>query len=81
MRLGEWNLDTIQDCIESGDMKSCSPPPQDIGIESITPHPNYEKSARGVFNDIALIRLARPVIKNSEYNRFALTNGTILIRL
>nr|Q8I6K0.1 RecName: Full=Phenoloxidase-activating factor 3; AltName: Full=Prophenoloxidase-activating factor III; AltName: Full=Serine protease-like protein PPAF-3; Contains: RecName: Full=Phenoloxidase-activating factor 3 light chain; Contains: RecName: Full=Phenoloxidase-activating factor 3 heavy chain; Flags: Precursor [Holotrichia diomphalia]BAC15604.1 prophenoloxidase activating factor-III [Holotrichia diomphalia] len=64
VRLGEWDLRATQDCVGSGSYQYCSPPPQDIGIESITSHPNYEKSSRGVFNDIALIRLARPVNRN-----------------
>lgn len=56
VRLGEWNIATDIDCI--GD--TCSDPPQDIPVEEIVVHPRYK--GRPKYNDIALLRLATPVV-------------------
>ncbi|KRT80412.1 Trypsin [Oryctes borbonicus] len=63
-RLGEWNLDTTEDCIGSGPYKACSEPPQDIAVEQVIPHPEYVRNRQGVFNDISLVRLARAAVFN-----------------
>lgn len=66
VRLGEWNLDTSEDCVGSGSYRSCTKPPQDIAAENVILHPEYTRNKQGVFNDIALIRLARAAV----YNQF-----------
>ena len=40
--------------------KECNEPPVDIAIERITNHPQFDRPVKNM-NDIALIRLAKPV--------------------
>ncbi|KAI4459014.1 hypothetical protein MML48_6g00013353 [Holotrichia oblita] len=61
VRLGEWNLDTEQDCVGKGTYRTCNLPPQDVQVEKTIPHPEYARNSQGIFNDIALLRLSRPV--------------------
>jgi len=60
VRLGEQNISTDPDCAE---LNKCAPDHQDIKIEKITVHKNYEQNPFFV-NDIALIKLAKPAIIN-----------------
>jgi len=60
VRLGEWNLETEQDCDTSGVGSDCADPVQDIPIERKIPHPQYEPAGEQQYNDLALLRLARP---------------------
>ncbi|XP_050691243.1 phenoloxidase-activating factor 1-like isoform X2 [Eriocheir sinensis] len=65
VRLGEWDLSTDIDCETSPTgFKFCAPePPQDFQHEEIIKHSEFSK--RGlVSDDIALIRLARPITFN-----------------
>lgn len=55
--LGEWDLTTGQDC----DYDSCSDPVQVIPIAEQIPHEHFYQDSKYIENDIALIRLARPV--------------------
>ncbi|GJQ74215.1 CLIPB9 [Trypoxylus dichotomus] len=64
VRLGEWDLNTEQDCIGMGTARTCSKPHQDIGVETTIPHPEYSRSQQGIFNDIGLIRLAAAAVYN-----------------
>jgi secreted trypsin-like serine protease len=68
VRLGEWNFDTEIDCDKSddGDEDCVNVPVQDIPIEAIIPHPEYNIEEKSVKNDIALIRLAH----ECDYNDF-----------
>lgn len=59
VRVGEWDLGKEEDCEEG----YCAPPVQDFKPELTTPHPEYNKPKR-FQNDIALIKLDRPVIEN-----------------
>lgn len=61
MRLGEHNAKTDIDCLDG----VCAPPVQDIEVEEITCHSNYEKTM--FHNDICLLRLAAPIQFNSKY--------------
>lgn len=58
VRLGEWNIDTDVDCQFNA---YCSDPIRDIPIAEVIPHDSYRQSFQQPNNDIALIRLARPV--------------------
>lgn len=57
VRLGEYDLSTSQDCLES----LCSDPVVDVAIEEAVAHPDYNMRARNQANDIALLRLANDV--------------------
>jgi Trypsin len=56
VRLGEHDLSKNEDCEEYDDEKICSSLPQDIDVESVLTHPDFDKATNG--NDIALVRLA-----------------------
>ncbi|XP_031619833.1 serine protease easter-like [Contarinia nasturtii] len=57
VRLGEWDQRTERDC----DDGNCSDPVQDIEVVERIPHKNYNSNSKAQENDIALLRLARPV--------------------
>ncbi|XP_064548308.1 phenoloxidase-activating factor 3 [Drosophila montana] len=58
VRLGEHNLGTEKDCeFLGGRVEHCLPPYEEFGLEDVRPHPNYNS----INNDIALIKLDRPV--------------------
>ncbi|XP_055614372.1 serine protease grass-like [Uranotaenia lowii] len=56
VRLGEHNKETEPDCVDSDD---CAGPVQDVPVEKIIIHPEYNKPKYR--NDIGLIRLVRKV--------------------
>lgn len=60
IHFGEWDTATNPDCTQ-GD---CAPPVQKIQVAKSTPHPQYGPSNVHQYNDIALIRLAEPVVYN-----------------
>lgn len=62
VRLGEHNLLTTIDC-EDGE---CADPVVDVPIAERIIHESYEPSSRAQGNDIALLRLARPVRVKSK---------------
>ena len=55
--LGESIVGEDPDCSPMG----CLPRVQDIAVESVTVHEAWNKMCTSCGNDIALIRLARPV--------------------
>lgn len=57
VRLGEFDLSTEKDCYK-GD---CTDAPVDIAVEKLIPHEKYVPTSKAQENDIALIRLSRPV--------------------
>ncbi|XP_049283463.1 CLIP domain-containing serine protease 14D-like [Anopheles funestus] len=61
VRLGEWDLESVEDCSTSHGELICAEPVQDIPIEKVLVHPGYTVSKTSVKNDIAQIRLARLV--------------------
>lgn len=65
VRLGEWNHETDLDCQKIGVSTVCSDPPQNFDIEKKIIHPGYEQKI-GSKDDIALLRLSRPV-QMSQY--------------
>ncbi|XP_058451054.1 phenoloxidase-activating factor 3-like [Malaya genurostris] len=67
VRLGEYHTSTDEDCQEIGDDERCAPTPQDIKIDHIIRHPNYNEPR--LANDVALIKLHRPANFSSEFVR------------
>lgn len=68
IRLGEWDLSSATDC-ETGPSgtRVCNPDPaKDFEIEELIKHPGYSEPGFSSDN-IALIRLARPITFNREY--------------
>uniref|UniRef100_A0A1I8P8I7 CLIP domain-containing serine protease n=1 Tax=Stomoxys calcitrans TaxID=35570 RepID=A0A1I8P8I7_STOCA len=62
VRLGEHDLGHEHDCEnyrKSYSDSNCAPPYEDVEVDSITSHPDYKRHP--LMNDIALIRLQRPV--------------------
>jgi len=60
VRVGEWILGSNPDC---EDKDFCALPPQDFSPLQIIVHPEYNKPSR-FRNDIALVKLDRPVAEN-----------------
>lgn len=56
IRVGEHNILTPIDCttLENGSEK-CNGPVQDVAVEKIIPHPNYDSTK--LINDIGLIKV------------------------
>ncbi|XP_034250849.1 uncharacterized protein LOC117651154 [Thrips palmi] len=64
VRLGEHDAESEVDCSTVSGRKVCAGPAVDVDVEEVIEHPEYEKNAKkptGLWNDIALIRLKRPV--------------------
>lgn len=58
VRLGEYDLSTNPDCRQvDQDLRDCNPPYQDVPIDELIPHADYNMPR--YTNDIALVRLAR----------------------
>ncbi|XP_046402809.1 CLIP domain-containing serine protease 2-like [Ischnura elegans] len=62
VRIGEYNLTSPIDCEDDymGELKYCSPAPQDIAVEKVVVHPHFIGWPDS-HNDIGLIRLSRPI--------------------
>jgi len=62
VRLGEYNLDTDNDCddVRPG-FEDCADPPVNIPIEEVIVHEQYIPKTPGQAHDIALLRLSREV--------------------
>lgn len=58
IRLGEHNIKTPNDCEYEDDEENCADPVQDIPVEKMIRHEDYNRLKFA--NDISLIRLARP---------------------
>ncbi|XP_037805294.1 serine protease grass-like [Lucilia sericata] len=58
VRLGEYQISTERDCTNSTRKNICADPVEDVGIEEIFIHENYQ---RNLHHDIALLRLNRTV--------------------
>ncbi|XP_031638129.1 melanization protease 1-like [Contarinia nasturtii] len=57
VRLGEWNTTSNPDC----DDGQCADPVQDIRVVERIPHVDYNPDSESQGNDIALLRLERPI--------------------
>ncbi|KAJ8912568.1 hypothetical protein NQ315_006640, partial [Exocentrus adspersus] len=77
IRLGETNLtkaNNDEECIEN----ICTPPVQDIGIDKLHIHPNFNRTS--VKNDICLIRLAQEAVYNDFVKPICLPHGEIITK-
>lgn len=72
VRLGEHDLRSDPDCEEEGPYKLCADPHQDLQIEQIIVHEDYNATRKDHWNDIALIRLERNVIFSEYINPICL---------
>ncbi|XP_055324479.1 CLIP domain-containing serine protease B8 isoform X2 [Sitodiplosis mosellana] len=61
VRLGEYNIETEQDCMPSrtatGQVLKCADPVVEVGVEKIIVHPQYNDTSRDKHHDLALLRL------------------------
>lgn len=60
--MGEYDLSTEKDCVRN----ICNQPVQEFEVEQSIVHPDYDPDSKDKHNDIALLRLSRPVELN-EY--------------
>ncbi|XP_068619385.1 CLIP domain-containing serine protease HP8-like [Battus philenor] len=60
VRIGDYDISSKVDCIGEGENRECESMYQDIGISQAFYHQDYVRMPQ-VVNDIALIRLAKPV--------------------
>jgi hypothetical protein len=56
VRVGEHDIRTTTDCEEEGGEEVCAPPFQDLTIEKVTFHPEFDPTLHT--NDIAVIRVS-----------------------
>lgn len=68
IRLGEWNTDTEEDCLSGSRVRVCSDKPLDVDVEKTIVHSGYSMTDRNRRNDIALVKLRRPVTYTSKSN-------------
>lgn len=61
MRLGEYCIQTEIDCFEGYIHRECGDAVVDMPVAEIIVHDDYEANSKSQSNDIALIRLERPV--------------------
>ncbi|XP_055373766.1 serine protease easter-like [Condylostylus longicornis] len=62
VRLGEHDIETNPDCvIDINKNKECAPVHVDVTIEKAIVHENYNASSKTQSNDIALLRLSKPI--------------------
>lgn len=62
VRLGEYNTDTEEDCLETGKgQKQCAPPAVDVAVEETIAHEDYNPYDTNQYHDVALLRLIRDV--------------------
>lgn len=69
VRLGEYNTETTEDCVQLDNARDCADPVKNYGVEEIIVHEDYrpiENSFLQRENDIALLRLSG----NVRYSEF-----------
>jgi hypothetical protein len=68
VRVGEWDLRTDLDCTDATDnrLEFCTFPAIDVPVNRTIKHSNYNQHSKKFFNDIALVKLSRPI----PFNRF-----------
>lgn len=77
VRVGEHDLTTDEDCIVlENNVKECAPPPIDVNVESVIPHPNYKGQKQ---YDIGLVRLAEDIQFNDYVQPICLPTSNITV--
>ncbi|XP_041969958.1 CLIP domain-containing serine protease 14D-like [Aricia agestis] len=61
VRIGEYDIRYGTDCQGTGDQYACESHIQDMIVEEIIFHESYVKTSKTVANDIALLRLIKPI--------------------
>jgi len=61
VRLGSWNLDTLENCHPNKGIAQCADPVERITINQTFIHENYSAADKNNHHDIALIQLSEPV--------------------
>ncbi|KAJ6637209.1 Serine protease easter [Pseudolycoriella hygida] len=74
VRLGEHDLSTERDCFQG----ECNDAPVDVAVEKLIPHEKYAPTSKSQENDIALIRLVRPVRFSKYIKPICLPGGSRL---
>jgi len=65
--VGDWQISEDEDCFSSnGRTRKCLPRNQVIKVEKMIVHEEYRVTQRNVFNDIALVKLEKPVVYHPE---------------
>lgn len=69
MRIGEYNIVDNVDCeVNTYGSKKCNGPVQDLGIEKIIPHPDYNYTV--ISNDIGLIRVSKMNLTTGKFYQY-----------
>lgn len=61
VRLGEYNTDTDEDCVQISGHQDCSEPPMNVPISEAIAHEDYDPHDKNQYHDIALLRLHNEV--------------------
>lgn len=65
VRVGEHDINTDKDCITELDgTKKCNGPVQDVAIEKIISHPEYNTTV--ICNDIGMLRVSKMDLSKGE---------------
>lgn len=82
IRLGEWDTESTVDCVSIGDFSEfyCADPAVDIPVEKVHVHEQYARHHRPQLNDIALLRLAEPVVTSSWVRPICLPERTVAVK-
>lgn len=59
--MGEYDTSTTRDCVDTGGELDCADSPVDFNVVQKIVHENYDPFSVNQANDIALLRLDRPV--------------------
>ncbi|XP_017046486.1 spaetzle-processing enzyme-like [Drosophila ficusphila] len=74
VRLGEHNISSNPDCITERDRTRCAPPHLEVDVEQIIVHGDYRMDVP-YQNDIALLRLDRPVVYTAAIQPICIQGG------
>lgn len=69
VRLGEYDTETDEDCLENRTGRECADPAVDVPVEERIPHEDYDPQDQNQYNDIALLRLSRDVRFTGSYKK------------
>lgn len=66
VRLGEWDVESDEDCTGTGSERDCAPPVQEFDLERIIAHEGFSVKNSNRVNDIALVRMSG----DAEYSNY-----------